>query len=203
MSGRTAETKRAYYQSHKEQFKNYSRKYYLKNKAKYREYCRQWRLKNKGKIAAYQAKWYYGEAGKAYLARTEEKRRKQQLRRKALSPLKYLNISREFHSSPDSKAYMVAYRNANRLKLRMGRYKWARENPHKVRAAKIVARELMNGRIFKEPCEKCGSVKDLRAAHNDYSKPLDVTWLCRVHHAERHRVVPGIIYRAKMLARSI
>jgi len=35
------------------------------------------------------------------------------------------------------------------------------------------------------PCEICGCEKS-EAHHDDYSRPLDVRWLCRVHHLMHH-----------------
>lgn len=46
--------------------------------------------------------------------------------------------------------------------------------------------ELRAGRIVRKVCEKCGGDKT-QAHHDDYSKPLDVRWLCPKHHAEHHR----------------
>lgn len=42
------------------------------------------------------------------------------------------------------------------------------------------------GRIKKECCEKCGS-EVAEAHHDDYSKPLEVRWLCKTCHMEWHR----------------
>ena len=36
------------------------------------------------------------------------------------------------------------------------------------------------------PCEVCGATK-AQAHHCNYSKPLDVRWLCPKHHAEWHK----------------
>ncbi len=44
---------------------------------------------------------------------------------------------------------------------------------------------LRNGILTKKPCEKCGKINS-QAQHHDYSKPLDVTWLCPYHHAQEH-----------------
>ena len=44
------------------------------------------------------------------------------------------------------------------------------------------------GKILKQPCEMCG-VPQVDAHHDDYSKPLDVRWLCRPHHIEFHKSV--------------
>jgi hypothetical protein len=41
------------------------------------------------------------------------------------------------------------------------------------------------GKLTRQPCERCGDPK-ADAHHEDYSKPLDVRWLCRKHHAVRH-----------------
>ena len=39
-----------------------------------------------------------------------------------------------------------------------------------------------------EPCERCGDDKS-QAHHEDYSKPLDVMWLCSQCHADRHKEI--------------
>jgi hypothetical protein len=36
------------------------------------------------------------------------------------------------------------------------------------------------------PCEVCGGPGDHKH-HDDYTKPLEVRWLCRKHHAEVHK----------------
>lgn len=42
------------------------------------------------------------------------------------------------------------------------------------------------GNIIKLPCEVCGNIKS-QGHHKDYNKPLDVLWLCHIHHMEQHR----------------
>lgn len=45
---------------------------------------------------------------------------------------------------------------------------------------------MVRKNLEKQPCCRCGDSK-AEAHHHDYSKPLDVTWLCARHHAEEHR----------------
>lgn len=42
------------------------------------------------------------------------------------------------------------------------------------------------GKLVQVPCEKCGSPKS-QMHHHDYSKPLEVEWLCRPCHMTLHR----------------
>jgi ribosomal protein S27AE len=49
------------------------------------------------------------------------------------------------------------------------------------RAHAAVARALKDGRLKRKPCEVCGA-ETVEAHHADYSKPLDVRWLCKPHH---------------------
>jgi hypothetical protein len=51
-------------------------------------------------------------------------------------------------------------------------------------AHKEVHAALKNGLLVKQPCEVCGA--PAHAHHDDYSKPLDVRWLCRTHHMGLH-----------------
>jgi hypothetical protein len=51
---------------------------------------------------------------------------------------------------------------------------------------KIQARYQAWYNLTKLPCEVCKS-PDTHAHHDDYSKPLDVRWLCSQHHGQEHR----------------
>lgn len=44
---------------------------------------------------------------------------------------------------------------------------------------------VRRGHIKKLPCSVCGNKKS-QGHHDDYSKPLEVKWLCRKHHNELH-----------------
>lgn len=45
---------------------------------------------------------------------------------------------------------------------------------------------IKRGRLNRLPCEMCGEVEGVHGHHDDYSKPLEVRWLCRKHHAQLH-----------------
>ena len=62
---------------------------------------------------------------------------------------------------------------------------WRRANPEKYRAHVEVQKALISGELKKAPCEVCAD-PIVDAHHDDYSKPLDVRWLCRQHHVRLH-----------------
>lgn len=52
----------------------------------------------------------------------------------------------------------------------------------------ITGNALKDGRLIKgECCEKCKSTNKIEGHHDDYTKPLDVRWLCEQCHKEWHR----------------
>lgn len=55
----------------------------------------------------------------------------------------------------------------------------------KANAHRAVFVAIKKGKLQKKPCRDCGSEK-VDAHHTDYSKPLDVVWLCRKHHFREH-----------------
>ena len=61
---------------------------------------------------------------------------------------------------------------------------WRKRNPLGKIAHRTVFVELRAGRLIKERCP-CGETK-VEAHHEDYSKPLEITWLCKQHHTLRH-----------------
>lgn len=63
--------------------------------------------------------------------------------------------------------------------------KWIENNLHKRKAHAILANAIRSGLIARKPCQICGNPKS-EGHHEDYSKPLDVMWLCRKHHGEHH-----------------
>lgn len=63
---------------------------------------------------------------------------------------------------------------------------YAEKFPERVRARQRVRDAIRRGRLTRKPCEVCGSFKS-EAHHEDYSNPLSVNWLCRMHHREADR----------------
>ena len=78
---------------------------------------------------------------------------------------------------------MVVYCSSDDGRRVISRYEG--RNIVKRRAWHAVRRGLETGKLKRMPCIVCGC--DAEAHHSDYSKPLDVDWLCREHHKLWHR----------------
>jgi transposase-like protein len=70
------------------------------------------------------------------------------------------------------------------------------------RANGLVGAAVRRGELIRQPCEVCGDKKS-DAHHEDYSKPLDVRWLCRKHHRQRHKEIGDPLMTAGMVLRGI
>lgn len=53
-------------------------------------------------------------------------------------------------------------------------------------ARSLVSSALRRGILKKQPCEVCGK-RVVDAHHDDYTKPLEVRWLCRTCHLQWHQ----------------
>ena len=67
--------------------------------------------------------------------------------------------------------------------------RWAEKNPIKYKAQNAVSNAVRDGRLKKMPCEECGTTEHVHGHHDDYSKPLDVRWLCALHHHRHHELL--------------
>jgi hypothetical protein len=67
--------------------------------------------------------------------------------------------------------------------------------PGKWKARYAVDNAIRDGRLTKQPCEVCGSLK-VEGHHSDYRKKLDVRWFCRKHHSNLHMELAGKIASA-------
>lgn len=93
--------------------------------------------------------------------------------------------SREYHRAYDKKQWKEKYA---REKARRERY--IAKYPYRARANKILTQAIKNKRIVRQPCEICG---EKAIAHHDYyGHPLDVIWLCDIHHKARHTYLKSI-----------
>lgn len=91
---------------------------------------------------------------------------------------------------------LIARRDAERVRtaeLARGKTRLKREaversrrrHPERESARRAVHSAVRRGDLVKAPCH-CGEIK-VEGHHPNYSKPLEVIWLCRQHHAELHR----------------
>jgi hypothetical protein len=79
------------------------------------------------------------------------------------------------------------YNESHREILRKSNKSWKNKNPHKIEAERKISYAIRIGKIKKQNCTKCDSSKDLHAHHEDYTKPLEIIWLCRTCHFQRHK----------------
>lgn len=77
---------------------------------------------------------------------------------------------REWRSRPDVKEKYRQYRK-ERAKAEPNKM-WARNKARKLKRP--------------DTCERCGCTCFVEAHHDDYARPLDVTWLCRKCHLKWH-----------------
>lgn len=64
--------------------------------------------------------------------------------------------------------------------------------PEKTRAQVLVGIAVESGKLVRPAeCSECGgSAGRIHGHHEDYSRPLDVEWLCHDCHMKRHRKYP-------------
>lgn len=94
---------------------------------------------------------------------------------------------------PERKAMKEAYcKGKGREVATAAKIRWRERNPKKRAAHVLVGNALRDGKLFKQPCEVCGDT-EAHAHHDDYDKPLEVRWLCPVHHEAWHQANgPGL-----------
>ncbi len=60
--------------------------------------------------------------------------------------------------------------------------------PMKYAAHVIFGNAIRDGKVQKvSECSKCGSTTKVEGHHDDYTKPLEVRWLCEVCHKQWHK----------------
>lgn len=86
----------------------------------------------------------------------------------------YARYEQERFQRPERHQYVLAQQRHRKYRC-----------PEKWLANQQVSNAIRDGRLIRKPCVICGNPKS-QAHHPDYSKPLDVVWLCRKHHLATH-----------------
>jgi ribosomal protein S27AE len=166
---RTIEEKKAYQkkwrEKNKEKLKKYNQKYgkiwFQENKERLRDIRKEWRKNNIEKARKYGRESYYRHA-EAYNKRAKEYRDSHVEERKSWRK-KYRETERE-----------------NEIRYFMS-------NPEKFQARWIINRQIRAKKIIRpKECSNCGNEGKIHAHHPDYSKPLEVIWLCSKCHHKIH-----------------
>lgn len=143
----------------------YSRKWRAANLDKARESARIWANKNSEKCAESLKKWR---------ADNPDKRKKIGRDGYHRNKVKHLEDARKWKS--ENKEKIAVY---DRLRLL--------QFPLRVIAIRRLNYAIRRKAIEKQPCWICAEV-NVEGHHPDYNYPLDVVWLCKIHHSQIHNV---------------
>jgi ribosomal protein S27AE len=99
-----------------------------------------------------------------------------------------------YQSTDHGKASMIAakkkWANENKEIAKATRLVWLEKNPEKRAAHLILASAVLRGLVNKpNECSKCGAGGRIDGHHHDYTRPIDVTWLCRQCHVSEHKAL--------------
>lgn len=83
----------------------------------------------------------------------------------------------QYRRTSKHRAWKVEYTRKRRLFV----------EPEKYKARMMAGNAIRDGRLIRKPCRACGSTVRVHAHHHDYSKPLDVDWLCAPCHRHEHQ----------------
>jgi hypothetical protein len=79
-----------------------------------------------------------------------------------------------------------------RAAARVTALRWRAEHPEAYRAQTAVNNAVRDRRLTRGPCEICGTDQHVHGHHKDYSKPLEVIWLCARCHHRIHATFPEL-----------
>lgn len=144
---------------------------------------KEYRQSHKEEISEYQRKYY--QSHKAVIL--ERVRKYQQSRRTEIA--KYQREYRQSHKieiTEQKRAYFQTP--AGRESQRRGGRNSRERYPEKAKARSNISNAIKLGKIERSVfCEECGLPAKTEGHHPDYSKPLEVIWLCPECHVELNK----------------
>jgi hypothetical protein len=105
-----------------------------------------------------------------------------------------LEVIREYDNKRANKPHRVQARKdyqkteAGKLAKKKAMAAYLQRYPMIYAAHVITGNAIRDGKLFKATsCSVCNSIEKIEGHHDDYTKPLDVRWLCEKCHKEWHR----------------
>ena len=99
--------------------------------------------------------------------------------------------AKRYQNDPRVKARHRKYQEtpSGKASMERARGKWLENNPAKRSAHIAIGNAVRDGKIQKpDTCQSCGAKPGrIEGHHTDYTKPLEVMWLCRTCHVDQHR----------------
>lgn len=172
----TKQYHKEYYQKNKERLSEYHKRYYQENKEEINQHYRDYRNNNKEKLKAYRQE--HKEEKKAY-NQAYQQEHKEEIKAYCDNP----EVRRK-HREVD-KIYKRKARLSGKVNGTEEFRKWKEKHPLGVLAQQKINYRIKTGQIKREKCQVCGRDK-AHAHHPDYTKPLEVLWLCSIHHQRLH-----------------
>lgn len=131
----------------------------------------------------------HSQMADGYLGKCKECTRKTVLQHREENIDKIREYDRKRGEFPHRKEANKEYQKTEVGKIATNRAKkkWSEQHPKERAAQCILKHAIRAGKIKKEPCEKCGSIIRIHGHHDDYTKPLDVRWLCPKCHSLHHK----------------
>lgn len=83
--------------------------------------------------------------------------------------------------------YMRQWHEQNKDKHAANIKRWHEKHPHYLKCHKEFRSALKQGKLFRpDRCSLCNREGKIEGHHHDYSKPLDVVWVCKECHNDIH-----------------
>lgn len=155
---------------------------YEKNSSVYLEKNRKYKRKNKEYLRE-KSKIYYEKNRKTCLEKTKLFREKNKPKISLKEAFKRLSDKDRFEKNRKSH---LEWSKDNREKLNKYQRDWYQKNKEKRRAHVILNRAVNSGKVMRpKSCSECNKNCKPDGHHEDYSKPLDVVWICRACHSRK------------------
>jgi hypothetical protein len=140
-------------------------------------YQREWKRRNPDKMKQRRKKWYD--------ARKDDPEWREHWNQRA----------KAYRATERAKAVRAAYLAAEDPAVRRERARrYRQEYRQGYRAHSKLRSAIKAGRIKRpDQCEQCGAGGAIEGAHHDYTKPLDVRWLCRPCHRVWDKAIPKLV----------
>lgn len=153
-----------------------------KNREKHRKKCNEYRQKNREYLNK-KSKEYYYKNRELQLKQRSEYRKKYIEKISFKEALKRISDKDRFERN---RKKHLEWSKDNRDRLNAYQKEWYQKNKEKRRAHVILNRAIKSAGVVRpNTCSQCNKECKPDGHHEDYSKPLDIIWLCRACHSRK------------------